>query len=83
MPPELGGTPVEAERGQASADGDATSAAAVRARLEDQIAWYDAQEPANQRWFKRLKVCQIVVAAAIPVAAAASAPAADRRRRAR
>ena len=27
MPPELGGTPVEAERGQASADGDATSAA--------------------------------------------------------
>jgi hypothetical protein len=28
----------------------------------------------NQRWFKSLKICQIVVAAAIPVAAAVSAP---------
>lgn len=43
-------------------------------RLEDQIAWYDAKSQQNQRWFKRLKVCQIVTAAAIPVAAAASAP---------
>ena len=44
------------------------------ARLQDQIAWYDAKSQLNQRWFKVLKVCQIVVAAAIPVAAAASAP---------
>ena len=44
------------------------------ARLEDQIAWYDAKSQYNQRWFKRLKICQIVTAAAIPVAAAASAP---------
>jgi hypothetical protein len=43
-------------------------------RLQDQIAWYDAKSQLNQRWFKVLKVCQIVVAAAIPVAAAASAP---------
>jgi hypothetical protein len=43
-------------------------------RLEDQIAWYDDRSRQNQRWFKALKVCQIVVAAAIPVAAAASAP---------
>ena len=43
-------------------------------RLEDQIAWYDGKSRQNQRWFKALKVCQIVVAAAIPVAAAASAP---------
>ena len=46
----------------------------VQARLEDQIAWYDAKSEQNQLWFKVLKVCQIVVAAAIPVAAAASAP---------
>jgi uncharacterized protein DUF4231 len=47
----------------------------AQARLEDQIAWYDARSAHNQRWFKLLKVCQIVVAAAIPVAAAAGAPA--------
>lgn len=46
----------------------------AEARLEDQIAWYDAKSQHNQRWFKALKICQIVVAAAIPVAAAASAP---------
>jgi hypothetical protein len=40
-------------------------------RLEEQIAWYDGKSRHNQRWFKRLKVCQIVTAAAIPVAAAA------------
>jgi hypothetical protein len=44
------------------------------ARLEDQIAWYDRQSTHSQRWFKGLKVIQIVTAAAIPVAAAASAP---------
>lgn len=38
------------------------------ARLEDQIAWYDAKSEYNQRWFKGLKVVQIVIAAAIPVA---------------
>lgn len=43
-------------------------------RLEDQIAWYDLKSQHNQRWFKALKICQIVVAAAIPVGAAASAP---------
>jgi hypothetical protein len=46
----------------------------VRARLEDQIAWYDAKSQQNQRRFKEFKVCQLVAAAAIPVAAAASAP---------
>jgi hypothetical protein len=44
------------------------------ARLQDQIGWYDVKSQLNQRWFKVLKICQIVVAAAIPVAAAASAP---------
>jgi Protein of unknown function (DUF4231) len=41
------------------------------ARLEDQIAWYDGRAENNQRWFKGLKVCQLVAAAAIPVGAAA------------
>lgn len=43
-------------------------------RVQDQIAWYDTKSRLNQRWFKRLKVCQIVTAAAIPVAAGVSAP---------
>ena len=50
--------------------------AAARRRLEDQIEWYDGKSRHNQRWFKRLKIGQIVTAAAIPVAAAASAPSA-------
>jgi Protein of unknown function (DUF4231) len=43
-------------------------------RLRDQIAWYDGKSRFNQRRFKALKVCQIVTAAAIPVAATVSAP---------
>src|SRR6266508_6643164 len=57
-----------------TADGGAAGDSPVRARLEDQIAWYDGNSQKNQRRFKELKVCQIVVAAGIPVAAAASAP---------
>jgi hypothetical protein len=44
------------------------------ARVQDQIAWYDRKSQINQHWFKWLKICQIVTAAAIPVAAGASAP---------
>lgn len=44
------------------------------ARLQDQIAWYDKKSAVNQSRFKLLKVCQIVAAAAIPVAAGVSAP---------
>lgn len=44
-------------------------------RLEEQIAWYDSKSGQSQSWFKALKVLQIVTAAAIPVAAGASAPA--------
>ena len=46
----------------------------AEARARDQIAWYDRRSQANQHWFKRLKICQIVTAAAIPVAAGVSAP---------
>jgi hypothetical protein len=44
------------------------------ARVREQIAWYDGKSQYNQRWFKGLKICQIVSAAAIPVAAGVSAP---------
>jgi len=46
----------------------------ARTRLEQQIAWYDDKSERNQGWYKGLKIVQIVTAAAIPVAAAASAP---------
>ena len=38
------------------------------------MCWYDTKSRHNQRWFKVLKVCQIVTAAAIPVAAGGGAP---------
>jgi len=45
------------------------------ARLQDQLAWYDKKSQVNQSRFKLLKICQMVTAAAIPVAAGVSAPA--------
>jgi Protein of unknown function (DUF4231) len=45
----------------------------VLARLEDQIGWYDAKAISAQHWYKRLKVVQLLLAASIPVAAAADA----------
>ncbi|ADB48540.1 DUF4231 domain-containing protein [Conexibacter woesei] len=53
--------------GSVSLRGDA----AAWDRLEQQVAWYDARSRHSQRWFKLLKVCQIVIAAAIPVVAGA------------
>ena len=35
-------------------------------RVQDQISWYDKQSLWNQRWFKRLRVTEIVAAAMIP-----------------
>jgi hypothetical protein len=43
-------------------------------RLEDQLDWYDTKSVAAQRVYKQLKVLQLVTAASVPVAAAASAP---------
>ena len=43
-------------------------------RLEDQVGWYDRKSQSAQRTFKRLKVLQLVSAAAVPVVAAAEAP---------
>ena len=53
---------------------DQATLSPAQTRLEEQIVWYDVRSRQNQHWFKALKICQIVIAAAIPVAAAASAP---------
>ena len=37
-------------------------------RLDNQISWYDGKSISNQRWFKCLKLIEIVAAAGIPVA---------------
>ena len=52
---------------------DSTESPALE-RVRDQIGWYDRKSRYNQRWFKALKTCQIVAAAAIPVAATGSVP---------
>jgi len=41
-------------------------------RLEEQIAWYDSRSGHNQQRFKQLKAMQLIIAAAIPVAATLS-----------
>jgi len=38
----------------------------IEQRLNDQISWYDRKSSTNQRWFKRLRCAEIVVAATIP-----------------
>jgi hypothetical protein len=42
-------------------------------RLDGQIKWYDQKSMNNQRWFKGLKVTQIVAAALIPFLASLQA----------
>jgi|SRR5215217_3773103 len=43
-------------------------------RLESQIRWYDEKSRQNQRRFKRLKLLELMVAAALPVVAGLSSP---------
>jgi hypothetical protein len=43
-------------------------------RVEDQINWYSRKSLWNQRWFKRLRVAEIVAAALIPFLTAIPAP---------
>lgn len=40
------------------------------ARLEDQLSWYDHKSSAAQQAYKRVKLGQLVVGAAVPVVAA-------------
>jgi len=48
------------------------------ARLEDQIDWYDRKSRRAQRWFKALKVVQLVTAGLIPLITVFSLPAPDK-----
>jgi len=43
-------------------------------RLEEQLGWYDRKSQHDQRVYKALKICQLITAAAIPLAASISAP---------
>jgi hypothetical protein len=38
----------------------------IEQRLNDQISWYDHKSSTNQRWFKWLRLTEIVAAATIP-----------------
>jgi hypothetical protein len=42
-------------------------------RLEEQIDWYDKKSAFNQRYYKNLKIVQIITAALIPLLASLSA----------
>jgi len=42
----------------------------IMERLENQIEWYDNKSRSNRRWFKRIKVIEILGAALIPFLAA-------------
>lgn len=49
---------------------------ATLGRLEDQLGWYDRKSVAAQQAYKRTKLVQLVVGAAVTVIAALDAPAA-------
>lgn len=38
-------------------------------RLEDQLTWYDGKSIWNQKWHKRLRLTQVILASAIPIVA--------------
>lgn len=39
----------------------------IAQRLDDQIEWYDRKSMWNQKWYKRLKTAEFVLAASVPV----------------
>jgi hypothetical protein len=41
----------------------------VRARLAEELRWYDARARENQRWHRAIKIAQLVAAALVPVMA--------------
>ncbi|MFN0299475.1 MAG: DUF4231 domain-containing protein [Burkholderiales bacterium] len=42
----------------------------IEQRVDDQIKWLSAKSRWNQDWFKRLRLCELILAAAIPFLAA-------------
>jgi hypothetical protein len=41
----------------------------IEQRLDDQINWYDKKSGFNQKWYKRLRLAEIVLASTIPLLA--------------
>ena len=39
----------------------------INERLDDQINWYDKKSQFNQKWYKRLQIIEIVLAASLPL----------------
>jgi Protein of unknown function (DUF4231) len=60
---------------QAAAPGAPAVADPTWTRLEESLAWYDRRSADNQRWYRGLKIAQLVAAAAVPVFAGLSASA--------
>ena len=38
----------------------------LKERLDDQLEWYSKKSQLNQKWFKRLRLVEIISAAIIP-----------------
>jgi len=53
---------------------DAEPSTPAWARLEDQLAWYDRKSVMAQRWYKALRVLQLVLSVSIPVVVGFGAP---------
>ena len=66
--------PLTAPRPASSAPAEAPASSASWQRLEEQVKWYSSGARRNKRWYMRIKLVQIVSAAAIPVLAATSLP---------
>jgi len=43
-----------------------TTDAYIKDRLDDQIKWYSSKSKSNQKYYKRLKIIEIVIASFIP-----------------
>jgi hypothetical protein len=46
----------------------------IMGRLEDQIGWYDKKSRTSMRYYKRIKVTEIIAAALIPLIASSRMP---------
>jgi hypothetical protein len=67
-------SPRPASEAPPEAPAAAPAASASWQRLEEQVKWYSSGARRNKRWYMRIKLVQIVSAAAIPVLAATSLP---------
>ena len=66
--------PLAASRPASNAPAEAPASSASWQRLEEQVKWYSNGARRNKRWYMRIKLVQIISAAAIPVLAATSLP---------